>query len=231
MKIKIKSKKVSKKKVYENKVLKKKPSPPIIIKLGKDSDVLSFQFIDSNTVNEISPTMKWYPEYTPELWNHKNTVQKNNCYSYAIGIIKGASNDKAQPGYFSSYARMKDTEYNCPTFFKRMKGDIPGIYQEHFIPPCQKGFHKIFLAITDQDADDRDYHYYVQNRNGLFSHKPGFTKATNKDASGNLIYNPLRANRDNGSYNYSTPCGFYCVNKKMARTRSYTTKTKTKKKF
>jgi len=44
-----------------------------------------------------------------------------------------------------------------------------------------------------------------------WSHKPGAGKVTDRDASGNLIFNPLKANWDFGSINYSQPCKFFTV--------------------
>jgi hypothetical protein len=44
-----------------------------------------------------------------------------------------------------------------------------------------------------------------------WSHKPGAAKVTDRDASGNLIFNPLKANWDFDSINYSHPCKFFTV--------------------
>ena len=44
-----------------------------------------------------------------------------------------------------------------------------------------------------------------------WSHKPGAGKVTDKDADGNLIFNPLKSNWDFGSINYNKFCKFFIV--------------------
>ena len=56
-----------------------------------------------------------------------------------------------------------------------------------------------------------DYHWQRQNSAGKWSHKPGHTKVTDTDASGNVIYNPQNADRDYGGVNYSDFGGFSCT--------------------
>ena len=63
---------------------------------------------------------------------------------------------------------------------------------------------------------DIDYHFYRQDKKGLWSHKAGRTEATDIDAKGKKITNPLVADRDYGRLNYSTPCFFFCVNTSAA---------------
>lgn len=59
-----------------------------------------------------------------------------------------------------------------------------------------------------------DYHWYRQNPDGTWSHKPGATEVTNKDNSGKTIYNPVTANRNGipyGGVNYTNVIGFYAI--------------------
>lgn len=52
---------------------------------------------------------------------------------------------------------------------------------------------------------------FVRNAN-VFSHKQGFaTEPLLRDASGKLIFDPRKANRNYGAYNYRTFCGAFCV--------------------
>ena len=69
------------------------------------------------------------------------------------------------------------------------------------------GEYKVALVI----APNKDYHWYVLNTNGYWSHKRGHSKVTNVDASGKRITNPRTCNRNYGSLNYSVFCGFYIV--------------------
>ena len=63
-------------------------------------------------------------------------------------------------------------------------------------------------------APNKDYHWYIQNSDGSWSHKRGSTQVTNVDASGKRIYNPKYCNRNYGSLNYSTFCGYFMVTRK-----------------
>ena len=53
---------------------------------------------------------------------------------------------------------------------------------------CPEGTYKVALIYGDTD-----YHWYRQNPDGTWSHKPGRTEVTNLDANGHLIYDPLYA--------------------------------------
>ena len=49
-----------------------------------------------------------------------------------------------------------------------------------------------FFAFISLSLDE-DYHWYRLDDNGLWSHKPGSTSATNLDGDGNLISDPRNA--------------------------------------
>ena len=71
-----------------------------------------------------------------------------------------------------------------------------------------KNQYKVALVI----APNSDYHWYVQNRDGYWSHKQGYLKVSNVDASGKKITDPQSCDRNYGSgLNYSTFCGYYLV--------------------
>ena len=60
-----------------------------------------------------------------------------------------------------------------------------------------------------------DYHWYRQNPDGTWSHKPGNTPVTNLDYAETLIYDPNTANRVTTSqgliYDYCYVIGYYSV--------------------
>ena len=60
-----------------------------------------------------------------------------------------------------------------------------------------------------------DYHWYRQDDTGYWSHKPGHTRATDRDASGNVIVDPRDCNL--GIYSFTT---FYYAPKGGVRTAS-----------
>lgn len=167
-----------------------------------------------------SPLSGSEPNYDPKKWNVNPNIKHNhNCYSYAINQIHPHRKGKPQPGYYSGYDHIGDNEYNCKSFYNRLKDDIPSLYLTSFEQPCEKGFHKSFIAI-DPKENDQDYHFYRQDKTSRWSHKPGRTDVTNKDASGQKIDNPLTANRDYKYFAYNKPCFFFCSNTKLGRAHS-----------
>ena len=166
-----------------------------------------------NHLRKFSPLSGSEPKYEPKKWNDNEVIKKNhNCYSYALNQINPKRKGKPQPGYFSGYDHIGDDEYKCENFYKRLKDDIPSLYLTSFENKCQKGFHKSFIAIDPKNGE-QDYHFYRQDNNYKWSHKPGRTDAIDKDASGEEIKNPLTANR----LSYNKPCFFFCVHEKLGR--------------
>ena len=194
--------------------------PPLIIRLKIPDS--SFFFTKEDYINKISEATDSYPLYKPKDWNDNTNVKEtHNCYAYSLGVINEATTDKVQPGYFANFPRLRDSDYSCEEFSKRLKKDNPTMYREVFNKKCKKGYHKAVLAIADEP--DKDYHFYRQDRNGLWSHKPGRTAVRNRDAIGKIIVNPLISDRNfKNGYNYSKPCFFFCANKKFARAKSTT---------
>lgn len=182
-----------------------------------------------------SPLSGYEPVYMPRLYNAKKyTLHNHNCFAYAFDIMdlptaeECNGNDKEeckvpfhQPGYFSGQKRFDESgEKRCFDLFTRLKSDMPAIEIArngrpiYFTDKPAKGYSKIALVIDPQ----QDYHFYRQDSNGFWSHKPGGTPVKNKDTSGRLIYNPELANRDSrddadntDGLNYKVFCGFMCV--------------------
>ena len=155
------------------------------------------------------------PKYEPKKWNEKEKIKYNhNCYSYVLNAIHYNRKGKPQPGYASGFKHIRDDQYDCNSFRRRLKKDNPGLYLVDFNTPCKKGFHKGFLALAT--GDDTDYHFWRQDKSGYWSHKPGRTEVTNIDASGKKIINPEKADRKYSHFDYKTPCFFFCVNPKFS---------------
>jgi len=163
---------------------------------------------------EFSPLSESELQYNPKLWNNNDDIKNtHNCYTYALGKIVPGLDSKAQPGYASGYEHINDDEYECKAFRERLKKDSPGSYLEKFDNSCLPGFYKVFLALDPKN----DYHWWRQNKDQYWSHKPGSTDVTNVDADGKKIKNPLKANRNYGSLNYYKPCFFSCIYSDLAR--------------
>ena len=191
-----------------------KSEKPYLMKINKI--VNNEKLINNNnrfiSNKNLSPLSGSELEYNPELY--KNTIKEtHNCYSYALGKIVPGLKSKAQPGYASGYNHIEDNEYDCKSFRERLKKDAPGSYLEVFDKACLPGFYKIFLALDPGN----DYHWWRQNKDQYWSHKPGSTDVVNVDASGNKIKNPLKSNRKFTHRNYHKPCFFACINSDLSR--------------
>ena len=167
--------------------------------------------------NDFSPLSGFEKKYDPSKWNDNLRIKQNhNCYAYVLDQIVSNRDGKPQPGYFSNFPPLKYSDYNCYTFYTRLRKDVPSLYVTTFDEKCRKGYHKGFIAI-DKKKSDTDYHFYRQDDNGYWSHKPGRQDVVNTDASNKKIKNPLIANRNYKYFNYSTPCFFFCSNTKLSR--------------
>ena len=66
--------------------------------------------------------------------------------------------------------------------------------------------------LIDNQGQFYDYHFYRQNSDGTWSHKPGNTDVTKYDSSGKIIMDPRKANRYAAyDINYNLFVGFYIV--------------------
>ena len=155
-------------------------------------------------------------------------IANNNCYSYAFNNTRIKYKGKPQPGSYSNIRQVKrnNKEYKCKNFITRVLKDYP---RSRFISikdykkgnRCNDDEYAIFLSI-DNDGVSTDYHFYKEDDDGYWSHKPGLDKVSYVDDSGNKITNPLYADRDyenadvtnKHKYNYKYPCGFFCNKKK-----------------
>jgi hypothetical protein len=150
-------------------------------------------------------------EYDAQIWNDNN-VEYNNCYSYAMRDINNLY--KPSPGN-----NMKNSNYDmnsCEEIISHIKHDYPDrnvkVLDDNNTRSCEEcNYYKVGLYIDDNNKDDVDFHFYRQNRDGYWSHKPGSNLVTNKDADGKLITDPDKANRDYGELNYSKKCNKLCV--------------------
>jgi hypothetical protein len=188
----------------------KKPYILIINKFKNNNKLVNVD----NYKKSISPLSGSELDYDPNLWNNDYKIRdSHNCYSYAMGKIVKGLDSKAQPGYASGFNHIEDDDYDCKAFRERLKKDSPGSYLEKHDNACLPGFYKVFLALDPKN----DYHWYRQDKNMYWSHKPGSTDVINIDASGNKISNPLIANRKYSSLNYYKPCFFACIYSDLAR--------------
>jgi hypothetical protein len=176
------------------------------------------------------------PSYDPQKWNPKFILNSHNCYTYflndhnthTIARCKTAckqdnscgkkpkicSRFKPQPGkYYEQNSNIKlIKKFNCSNMINNIKKDNKYIYTVDFEQRCKRGFYKGAIVVEN----DKTYHFYRQDKNTLFSHKPGILKVVNTDATGNPIYCPHLADRNYRKnkmkgINYETFCSYLCV--------------------
>ena len=132
----------------------------------------------------VNNTTYCTPAYEPNYWNDMSTIQdNNNCYNYSNNR---RTDTFAQPGRASGHM------YTQITGAEVSNGAIwDGLEQTTAGATSPEGKTKIALVIWP----GVDFHWYRQDSDGRWSHKPGSTEARNYDQSGNLISNPETADR------------------------------------
>jgi len=139
-------------------------------------------------------------------WNTSTAVQSNdNCYNYGNNQ---ATYTFAQPGRASG---AEASDYTVTLVRAAAMNDGLSWVGWNFpgnAYTCPNSGTLVFMTV----APHVDYHWYrLDKANGKWTHKPGDTPATDVDASGNTITNPLIANRNYGALNYTDNGGFYCT--------------------
>jgi len=137
------------------------------------------------------------PLWEPAWWNDAGQVQwNNNCYNYGTNY---RSDTYAQPGLANGAMYASIT---CPDVRAGAVADAL-IDWPKANNKCPKEGHLVALVV----GPGWDFHWYRKGRNGLWTHKPGGTPATNLDNSGHLITDPRIADRGN----YTDFCTFMIV--------------------
>ncbi len=168
-----------------------------------------------------SPMTGYEPKFDPDLYNkHKGIKESLNCFAYAFDYRhlpkrgdctkNSCSLPFPQPGRSSGYPKWsKISGKRCPDLMGRLFGDVPDLKMTSFEHRCPKNYSKIALVVDE----DEDYHFYRQDSNGYWSHKPGATDVTHIDATGRPIYDPQLAARlyPGSGLNYDQFCSYMCA--------------------
>ena len=171
-------------------------------------------------------------KYQPREWNHPYIQYSTNCYDYLLNNKTSNNFNTCQDYCYQSHKEgcpkktekcrtlMKQPEnisnnkkLNCQKIYKDIQNDVKDMYKTNYNTKCKEGYYKAASVIHPK----KTYHFYRQNLDGSWSHKPGSDKVTNLDASGNTIIYPHLADR-NYSYkpnkiNYSKFCDYFCLKK------------------
>ena len=194
-------------------------------------------FYKQTTTNGYEPTLN--------NWSHPYVEGSHNCYSYFVDdinkeIVSKCKNEcinnhkkgcpkkieecgdfKPQPGDYhmlltEGSLKNKKRIYKCPQMEKKIMNDNPSLIKRQFLEKCPPQHYKGSMVIDP----DHTFHFYRQNKDGTWSHKPGTLPVTDKDADGKVIYAPHFSNRDytkdrensnKDPINYTDVCGYYCI--------------------
>lgn len=172
-----------------------------------------------------SPLSGWEPLYDPDRYNKDLMTQEtHNCFAYGMNVLDPSQLTQCvgkpkcdlhyhQPGGTVGLSSVLDkaSGRSCKVVERLMRYDVPEIRRTTFRKKCPVGTSKIALVAHRGE----DYHFYRQDRDGMWSHKDGANPVKRYDARGEPIFNPERAARNyrpKGSFlNYSDFCGLYCV--------------------
>jgi len=179
-------------------------------------------------------------DYNPGEWSHPYIEGTHNCYSYFLNDkqesikkkcdkickrkhgsdcpkkIRDCGDLKPQPGDYSllmkeGTLKSKSRVYKCSKMEDKIKQDNPSIKNSTFLGQCPKKHYKGAMVV----ADDHTFHFYRQNSDASWSHKPGTQKVVDKDASGKKIHIPHFSNRDYShkpnKIKYNSFCNYYCI--------------------
>ena len=189
-----------------------------------------------------APLSGYEPKFNPDLYNKFSGIKDSeNCFAYAFDyrkLPKSCTKYKCdmpftQPGSKSGYPGWSDVKgKRCPDLVARLLGDVNGITMDNistFEKKCPAQHSKIAVVVDE----DEDYHFYRQDSNGYWSHKPGATSVTHIDGTGRPIYDPQLASRyykDSG-LNYNEFCSYLCIpkNKKLTFKRGGRRRRRTRK--
>lgn len=167
---------------------------------------------DEWVVERLLPTSGYELEYSPSLWD-EYANDCCNCYAYAI-------NNQVYPGTNYLWFKQQMGEYFGNQYSMLTESNIRAAVINDFrhynsrhseslvfepvgrYDVCPPGTYKIALV-----ASNDDYHWYRQDSDGLWSHKPGTTPVTRLDASNKYIVDPYIADRGL----YTQFLGYYAV--------------------
>ncbi len=186
-------------------------------------------------------TNGYEPDYNPADWSHPYIEGSHNCYAYFLNDRKDSIKTKCkeiclknnkkgcpkkdsdcqdlipQPGDYyllNKYGntKKKETKYSCPNMHRKIQSDNPEVFSSKLLEKCPANYYKGAMVVDPGNT----FHFYRQNKDGSWSHKPGILPVDNKDASKRPIAIPHFANRDytnvdDSEIKYSDFCGYYCI--------------------
>ena len=147
--------------------------------------------------------------YSPNRWNQAGIRESHNCLAYAFNDYDPYRRQFPHPGVKGGMERPVGADFFCPKMNQRLMRDNPDLKVVSHNQTCPSGTNKVAMFVDP----GTDYHFYRQDSNGYWSHKPGERKATNLDESGRRIRDPVRSDRRDEveRLDYSDHCMTFCV--------------------
>jgi hypothetical protein len=148
--------------------------------------------------------------YEPQKWNDGGIIQNTtNCYAYAMNLQRNPRTGENFPSRGNGEFALQPGELAGIEPNMLLVNNSAYIVQMAVMDAKASG--RIFKEIGENDRvasgnwkialvldPGEDYHFYRQNDDGTWSHKPGQSPVTNEDNSKQIITNPKTADR--GSY-------------------------------
>ena len=168
---------------------------------------------------KMMPTSGYEPRFIKFWGSQKRYIEANNCYAYAANQFRFWRPHKAQPGEnrLKVHNSSKYIPLNCNAITKAVLRDAGNGAYKCTDPnkACNKGLTKMMMVISPKPGA-QDFHFYRQDKDGTWSHKQGWGYGPTKlDASGKVIVDPRKANRNYGRLNYSKVCSTMCIPKQF----------------
>jgi len=159
----------------------------------------------------------------------KPTDVNYNCYAYAMKIgvevkAKHTPVDSIYPGDFG-HDPLTDSAIASPSSLHRKTAYEDAIRADcekfgYSFTPVSSGAYcpaegKWLIAAVACTIERTDFHFYLKDEDGSWSHKRGTLPDCNTDASGNIIWDPATCDRDYSGENdgpiYNEFIGYYEV--------------------
>ena len=152
-----------------------------------------------------------------------------SCPPNANNRIEKCGELKPQPGdyaYEVGNLNSRNSIYTCKEMEKKIMRDNLDNDNKYIIEKvnslsekCPSTKYKGAMVVDPGDNPNKGhtFHFYRQDKNMLFSHKPGILDVETYDASRYPIYAPHLADRNynkkrkKNGINYKTFCGYYCI--------------------
>ena len=172
----------------------------------------------------LNKQVKAVSEKCQSICKKKNSNNKGGNNGNGGDNCPNTDNDctdlKPQPGDFNLIKTRgsdssKERVYKCPNMEAKILADNKVLIPVDFKTKCPKNYYKGAMVVDPEHT----FHFYRQDKDGMWSHKPGISPISRVDADKKPIYVPHFANRNyekddddpEDQINYTDFCGYYCI--------------------